>query len=272
MMKKRDLAFIKHLPCIRPRISSKPQKRPCEKRTIRPELGMRKRRFGLWTPLDESHIVVNGTGSTARREFPASSAFGRMEREGEGERRKRNKEGGSQKGSQTRALAEGGVCLKLDPRVSLESRAPDGWEKRESNHESLEGHSGSSPPSPPRFTEEGAEVARAALGEICKRRCVSLDGVISGFPAPGPGLPLILSSLTCFGTLALESCCWGCYPGQGGIGRQLVQLRNNSVGDLLASSLKTMFLLNKQTEASVRTLIAGGSCPLPPPPTSWNAS
>lgn len=122
-MKKRDLAFIKHLPCIRPRISSKPQKRPCEKRTIRPELGVRKRRFGLWTPLDESHIVVNGTGSAARREFPASSAFGRMEREGEGERRKRNKEGGSQKGSQTRALAEGGVCLKLDPRVSLESRA-----------------------------------------------------------------------------------------------------------------------------------------------------
>ena len=154
---------------------------------------MQKRRFGLWTPLDENHTVVNGTGSAARREFPASSALGRVvEREGEGERRKRNKEGGSQKGSQTRALAEGGVCLKLDPRVSLESRAPDGWEKRESNHESLEGHSGSSPPSPPCFTEEGAEVARAALGEICKRRCVSLDGVVSGFPAPGPGLPLIL--------------------------------------------------------------------------------
>ena len=34
MMKKKDLAFIKHLPCIRPRISSKPQKQPCEKSTI----------------------------------------------------------------------------------------------------------------------------------------------------------------------------------------------------------------------------------------------
>lgn len=65
-MKKRDLAFIKHLLCIRPRISSKPQKRPCQKRTIRPKLGVQKRRFGLWTPLDESHTVVNGTGSAAR--------------------------------------------------------------------------------------------------------------------------------------------------------------------------------------------------------------
>lgn len=82
---------------------------------------------------------------------------------GGGREEEEKQEGGSEKGSRTQAPAKGGVCFKLDPRVSLESRAQDGWEKRESNRESLEGRSGSSPPSPPCFTEEGAEVARAAL-------------------------------------------------------------------------------------------------------------
>lgn len=161
-MKKSDLAFIKHLLCIRPRISSKPQKRPCQKRTIRPEWGAQKRRFGPWTPLDESHTVVNGTGPAARESSQLLQPLGGWRGRGR-ERGGREQEGGSEKGSRTQAPAKGGVCFKLDPRVSLESRAQDGWEKRESNRESLEGHSGSSPPSPPCFTEEGAEVARAAL-------------------------------------------------------------------------------------------------------------
>ena len=187
-----------------------------------------------------------------------------MEREGQGERRKRNKKEGLRGGVGPRRWPREEFALSWTPGSAWKAEPRmDGGRENPIMRTSRAGQSHPHP-SAPRFTEEGTELARAALGEICKRRCAGLDAVVSDFPAPGPGLPMH-SSRTCFGALALENCSWGWGPGQGGIGRQLVRPQNN-LGGLLASSLKTMFLLNKQTRASVRTLVAGGSCPLPPHP------
>ena len=105
--KKRDLAFIKHLPCVRHKISSNPQKRSCEKRTIR---------LTLWGAEREVQIVdltCSGSHSSKRNWVcclnsqllqPLGGWRGRGEGEGKGEKKEevQDKREGLRRGDQPR--------------------------------------------------------------------------------------------------------------------------------------------------------------------------